>query len=84
MLLLCYVTPNPISPSPAPGGAYMFHYSKADFRKRVARLNGAKKSFFHRYLYKLANKNPVRYESELTWIFPLDTINFELEVIKNP
>jgi SAM-dependent methyltransferase len=69
---------------PAAGGVYLFHYANADFKKRLARLNGGKKSLLHRLLYHLANKNPYRYESELTWIFPLDTINFELEAIKQP
>jgi len=69
---------------PAAGGVYSFHYARADFLKRRARLNGAKRSLLHRLLYRLANKNPSRYESELTWIFPLDTINFELEAVKEP
>lgn len=69
---------------PAAGGVYSFHYARADFRKRLARLNGPKRSMLHRLLYRLANKNPSRYESELTWIFPLDTINFELEAVKEP
>jgi ubiquinone/menaquinone biosynthesis C-methylase UbiE len=69
---------------PAKGGVYTFHYALADFKKRMARLNGVKTSMLHRWLYKKANKNPTRYESELTWIFPLDSINFELEAIKTP
>jgi predicted SAM-dependent methyltransferase len=67
---------------PAPGGLYMFHYAKADFKKRAVVLKGAKRNFFHRWLYKKANRNPMRYESDLTWIFPLETVNFELETIK--
>ena len=67
---------------PAPGGCYMFHYANANFRKRRVHLTGPKSSLLHRYLYALANRNPYRYKSELTWIFPLETITFELEALK--
>jgi len=48
---------------------------KLFFTKRKSR-------FWNFFIEKLANKNLVRYESILGWIFPGETLYFELEALK--
>lgn len=67
---------------PAQGGVYLFHYSYADFKKRRVIVNGSNRSRFHRWMTRIVNNHKLGWERDLAWIFPQDSINFELEALK--
>lgn len=67
---------------PAAGGVYMFHYSTADFNKRDVTINGPMDNAFLRFINKHSNSHKVRFERDFAFIFPRETINFVMEVIK--
>lgn len=68
---------------PAPGGLFLFHYSKtARFKRRRVALSGNTGTWWRRIIGRLANKNPYRFETDFAFWFPRQHINFELEVIK--
>jgi hypothetical protein len=67
---------------PAQGGVYLFHYSYADFKKRRVIVNGSNRTWFHRWVTQIVNKHKLGWERDLAWVFPHDSINFELEVLK--
>jgi len=67
---------------PAEGGVYMFHYSKADFKKIDVRINGPMDNAFLRFINKHANAHKIRFERDFTFIFPRETLNFVMEAVK--
>jgi len=68
---------------PAPGGLYMFHYSKCDFGRRKVELAGDGRSWWRRWINRFANRHKYGFERDLAFWFPREHINFELEVLKN-
>lgn len=60
-----------------------YQYSNAKFKvEKISFDKEWKHSWFQRCLIKLAEKNPVFYEARLSHIFPLNSLTFQLRVIK--
>ena len=71
---------------PLPGSdpsLFDFEYSgTARFALRSVRLNPASRGAFRRWIGRRANARMFKYERDWAWIFPMETINFELAAIK--
>lgn len=55
-----------------------------EFRVKKRQILFAKRKtrFWNYLIERLANKNPLRYESMFGWIFPAENLYFELETVK--
>jgi SAM-dependent methyltransferase len=69
---------------PGSGGLYDFGYSAtARFKKISVALGHRRSSFLRRwYLDRILRRDPLRYERQFAFLFPVDRINFVLEVLK--
>lgn len=65
-------------------GKYFWLTKECEFRvkKRQIIFPKRKTRFWNYLIEKLANKNPLRYESMFGWIFPAENLYFELETVK--
>ena len=62
-----------------------YQYSHAKFKVNKLEFDyewNGKAKFFHKYLTKFANKYPWKYEANLSHLFPLNSLKYELQVIK--
>ena len=73
-----------VPPTPGSGPSlFDFGYSStARFTLRSVRLNPASRGAIRQWIGRLANRDMFKYERDWAWIFPMETINFELAAIK--
>ena len=59
-----------------------FHYSEAQFRRKRIHIGSGESKPISRAIGRWINRHQALYEQRLAFIFPKETLNFELEVIK--
>ena len=66
-------------------GAFRYGYSRARFRLKACDFDRDQlplRRGLNRFLLNLANRHKTRYEERFAFIFPVQTVYFELEVVK--